>query len=163
MTNCITTHKDQGDIAKGNLGIGNRNPYLKYSEWDWSMDPDGLKYALHDVYGRYRIPVFVIENGLGAIDELTEDGKVHDPYRVDYLRDHIAAMREAVDEGVDVMGYTTWGSIDIVSASSGQVSKRYGFIYVDVDDAGNGTFARYKKDSFDWYKKVIASNGENLE
>ncbi|OCN06189.1 hypothetical protein A4S06_00300 [Erysipelotrichaceae bacterium MTC7] len=162
MTNCVTTHKDEVQMAKGNLSIGHRNPYLKYSEWDWSMDPDGLKYALHDVYGRYQIPVFIIENGLGAIDEVTADKKVHDNYRIDYLKKHIKSMKEAIEEGVDVMGYTTWGSIDIVSVSSGQMSKRYGFIYVDMDDEGNGTFDRYRKDSFYWYKKVIESNGEDL-
>lgn len=163
MTNCITTHKEETEMSKGNLSIGHRNPYLKYSEWDWSMDPDGLKYALHELYGRYQLPLFIIENGLGAIDEVSEDFKIHDQYRIEYLRDHIASMKEAVEEGVDVMGYTTWGSIDVVSASSGQMSKRYGFIYVDMDDEGNGTFDRYKKDSFYWYKKVIETNGEDLK
>lgn len=162
MSNCITTHKEKENLAKGNLSIGNRNPYLKYSEWDWAMDPDGLKYVLHELYGRYQVPLLIIENGLGAKDVITEDHKIHDGYRIKYLRNHIISMKEAIDEGVDVMGYTTWSAIDLVSASSGQITKRYGFIYVDMDDDGNGTFNRYKKDSFYWYKKVIESNGEDL-
>lgn len=162
MTNCVTTHENESQMAKGNLSIGHRNPYLKYSEWDWSMDPDGLKYALHELYGRYNTPLFIVENGLGATDILTDEKQVHDDYRIDYLRQHISSMKEAVEEGVDLMGYTTWGSIDIVSVSSGEMSKRYGFIYVDVDDKGKGTFNRYPKDSFYWYKKVIESNGEEI-
>jgi 6-phospho-beta-glucosidase len=162
-TNCFTTHKDELEAVGGNMIYGIKNPYLKYSEWGWSMDPDGLKYALHEIYGRYDIPLFIIENGLGAKDILTEDNHIHDPYRIEYLRSHIQAMKEAVEEGVDLFGYTTWGCIDLVAASTGQVSKRYGFIYVDVDDEGNGTFNRYRKDSFYWYKKVIETNGECLE
>ena len=149
-------------MAKGNLSIGNRNPYLQYSEWDWAMDPDGLKYVLHELYGRYQMPLLIIENGLGATDVLTNDYKIHDVYRIDYLRQHINSMKQAITEGVNVIGYTTWSAIDLVSASSGQITKRYGFIYVDMDDEGNGTFNRYKKDSFYWYKKVIESNGEDL-
>lgn len=162
MSNCITVHKVDEDMAKGNLSIGNRNPYLQYSEWDWAMDPDGLKYVLHELYGRYQMPLLIIENGLGATDVLTNDYKIHDVYRIDYLRQHINSMKQAITEGVNVIGYTTWSAIDLVSASSGQITKRYGFIYVDMDDEGNGTFNRYKKDSFYWYKKVIESNGEDL-
>lgn len=141
---------------------GVRNPYLKLTEWDWPIDPVGLRYTLNKVYDRYRVPVFISENGLGAVDHL-ENGKVHDPYRIAYLRDHIQEMEKAVEDGVDLFGYTPWGCIDLVSVSTGEMKKRYGFIYVDVDDFGNGSYKRYQKDSFYWYKKVIASNGENLD
>lgn len=117
---------------------------------------------MHLIYDRYQVPLFDVENGLGAEDVLEADGTVHDQYRIDYLRAHIAAMKEAVEEGVDLFGYTTWGGLDLVAASTGEVSKRYGFIYVDVDDKGQGTYNRYRKDSFYWYKKVCESNGEIL-
>ncbi|MFV0480178.1 MAG: family 1 glycosylhydrolase, partial [Anaerorhabdus sp.] len=120
--------------------------------------------ALGMFYERYQLPLMIVENGLGAYDVLTEDKKVHDDYRAEYHRQHIVEMKKAVDlDGVDLLGYTTWGCIDIVSVGTGEMKKRYGFIYVDVDDEGKGTFARYKKDSFDWYKKVIATNGEDLK
>lgn len=162
FTNVITTHEEDLEAAGGNLIGGIKNPYLTVSDWGWAKDPDGLKYFLHEIYDRYQIPLFLVENGLGAKDTLEEDGSVHDPYRIEYLRDHIRAMSEAVSEGVNLIGYTTWGSIDIVSAGTGEIRKRYGFIYVDVDDDGNGTFNRYRKDSFWWYKKCIASNGDDL-
>ena len=114
------------------------------------------------VYDRYQIPLMIVENGLGAVDEVEADGSIHDPYRIDYLRRHIEQMDEAIADGVDLMGYTMWGCIDLVSASTGEMKKRYGFIYVDKDNDGNGTLARSRKDSFHWYKKVIASNGEDL-
>ena len=139
-----------------------KNPYLKISEWGWPVDPVGLRITLEKIYDRYQKPIFVVENGLGAKDVL-EDGKVHDSYRIDYLRQHITAMKEAVEDGVDLLGYTSWGCIDLVSAGTSEMSKRYGYIYVDLDDQGNGTGERIRKDSFYWYKKVIASNGENLE
>lgn len=165
QTMCTTTQKNAKG-ANGNLMVNAfgtaENPYLKKSEWGWAVDPEGLRYTLNELYGRYQIPMMVVENGLGAKDVLTEDHTVHDAYRIEYLRQHIAALAEAIDDGVDVMGYTPWGCIDLVSGGTGQMSKRYGFIYVDVDDEGNGTFDRYKKDSFNWYKKVIASNGEDL-
>lgn len=148
--------------TSGNIMGGVRNPYLKLTEWDWPIDPVGLRYTLNKVYDRYRVPVFISENGLGAVDHL-ENGKVHDPYRIAYLRDHIQEMEKAVEDGVDLFGYTPWGCIDLVSVSTGEMKKRYGFIYVDVDDFGNGSYKRYQKDSFYWYKKVIASNGENLD
>ena len=148
--------------TSGNIMGGVRNPYLKLTEWDWPIDPVGLRYTLNKVYDRYRVPVFISENGLGAVDHL-ENGKVHDPYRIAYLRDHIQEMEKAVEDGVDMFGYTPWGCIDLVSVSTGEMKKRYGFIYVDVDDFGNGSYKRYQKDSFYWYKKVIASNGENLD
>lgn len=161
-TNCVTTHKDVEDSVLGNISIGKQNPYLSASDWGWQIDPTGLKYYLHELYDRYQMPLLIVENGMGAYDKLEEDGSVHDPYHVEYMRAHIVKMKEAVEEGVDLIGYTMWSCIDLCAASTGEVSKRYGFIYVDVDDQGNGTFKRYKKDSFDWYKKVIASNGEDL-
>jgi 6-phospho-beta-glucosidase len=145
----------------GNTVLGVKNPYLKASDWGWQVDPEGLKISLIELYDRYKKPLFIVENGFGAVDAF-EDGTVHDPYRVEYFREHFKAMIEAVDEGVDLMGYTSWAPIDLISASSNQMSKRYGFIYVDQDDMGNGTLKRYRKDSFWWYQKVIASNGEEL-
>lgn len=160
QSNIVTTHKSE-DTVKGNFAAGAKNPYLNYSEWGWSTDPTGLQWYLEVMYDRYRLPLMVVENGLGAVDKL-EDGKIHDPYRIDYLRQHIEAMKKAIADGVDLRGYTTWGCIDLVSAGTGQMSKRYGFIYVDRDDEGNGTLKRIPKDSFYWYKKVIASNGDDL-
>ena len=161
MSNCVTTHEEASTV-EGNLLGGIANPYLKASEWGWQIDPAGLRYTLNEIYARYRIPLMVVENGLGARDERSADGKFHDSYRIDYLRRHIAEMREAVKDGVDLMGYTPWGCIDLVSASTGEMAKRYGFIYVNKFDDGSGDLSREKKDSFYWYKKVIASNGEDL-
>lgn len=160
-TNCVTTH-DDAEQSSGNLSMGARNPYLQASDWDWQIDPEGLKTALHELYDRYQMPLLIVENGMGAHDTLEVDGSIHDPYHVEYMRAHIAKMREAVEEGVDLMGYTMWSCIDLCAASTGEVSKRYGFVYVDVNDDGTGTFARYKKDSFDWYRRVIETNGEEL-
>ncbi len=149
--------------TEGNVFATLKNPYLKASEWGWQIDPLGLRITLNSIYDRYQKPLFIVENGLGAKDEFV-NGTVEDDYRIDYLRDHIKAMRDAVEiDGVDLLGYTTWGCIDLVAASTGEMSKRYGFIYVDRDDQGNGTNNRYKKKSFDWYKKVIATNGEDLD
>ena len=139
-----------------------KNPYLRASDWGWTIDPMGLRIALNELYDRYHLPCFITENGLGAFDQLEDDGSIHDIYRINYLREHIEAMRAAIDDGVELMGYTPWGCIDLVSMGDVQMSKRYGFIYVDADDFGQGTYRRYKKDSFDWYKKVIASNGRDL-
>jgi len=140
-----------------------RNEFVKASDWGWQIDPLGLRYSLNWFNERYEKPLFIVENGFGAIDVLEEDKSVHDPYRVDYLRAHIEAMKDAVEyDGVNLLGYTPWGFIDIVSFGTGEMKKRYGFIYVDKDNDGKGTLARYKKDSFDWYKQVIASNGEDL-
>lgn len=162
MSNCITTTA-QKEVTNGNLVLGVKNPYLNASDWGWQIDPIGLRYTLNVLYDRYQKPLFIAENGLGAFDTLEADGSIHDPYRIDYLRAHIEQMKRAVEEdGVDLMGYTPWGCIDIVSASTGEMAKRYGFVYVDADDSGNGTFKRYKKDSFYWYKKVIETNGEEL-
>lgn len=161
MSNCIAKNPEEA-AAAGNLMGGIKNPYLEASEWGWQIDPKGLRYTLNEIYARYQIPMMVVENGLGAKDVIDEDGKIHDSYRIDYLRKHIAEMKEAVKDGVDLIGYTPWGCIDLVSASTGEMAKRYGFIYVEKYDDGSGTLARRKKDSFDWYKSVIASNGENL-
>ncbi|HEV7951061.1 MAG TPA: family 1 glycosylhydrolase [Glaciihabitans sp.] len=146
----------------GNLFSTIKNPYLDVTEWGWQLDPTGLRYALRDMWNRYQVPLFVVENGLGARDTLTLDGRVHDDYRIAYTRDHLTAVREAVLDGVNLLGYTTWGAMDIISASTSEVSKRYGFIYVDQEDDGSGTQDRYRKDSFFWYQKVIASNGADL-
>ena len=149
-------------ISGGNMMRGPGNPYLDSSAWGWTIDPDGLWYFLNELYDRYQKPLMIVENGLGAEDKLEADGAVHDPYRIDYLRSHIQAMIGAVEDGVELMGYTMWGCTDLVSASTGEMHKRYGFVYVDKDNDGNGDLKRYRKDSFYWYKKVIASNGEDL-
>ncbi|WP_413476618.1 glycoside hydrolase family 1 protein [Latilactobacillus fuchuensis] len=148
--------------ASGNLIGGVKNPFLKASDWGWQIDPIGLRIALNELYDRYQKPLFIVENGLGAVDQIDDQHQVNDDYRIDYLREHIQAMAGAIDDGVDLMGYTPWGCIDLVSASTGQMSKRYGFIYVDLDDAGHGTLDRYRKKSFGWYQTVIKSNGEQL-
>lgn len=142
---------------------GYQNPYLKESEWGWTVDPKGLRYSLNLFYDRYQIPVMVVENGFGAVDVLEENGEIHDDYRIEYFREHLKELKKAVEiDGIPVMGYTTWGCIDLISAGTGEMKKRYGFIYVDMDDRGNGSGKRYKKDSFEWYKKVLESNGECL-
>lgn len=162
MSTIVTTH-EVDEMVGGNFSAGAKNPYLEYSDWGWATDALGLKYYLEMIYDRYEKPIMVVENGLGALDKVEEDGSIHDPYRVDYLRKHIEEMGEAIENGVDLIGYTTWGCIDLVSAGTGEMRKRYGFIYVDMDDEGKGTMARSRKDSFYWYKKVIESNGENLD
>lgn len=150
------------EMTAGNTVVGGKNPYLETTPWGWSIDPVGLRISLIELYDRYQKPLFVVENGMGTNDTLEADGSVHDDYRLKYFREHIKAMKQAVDAGVDLMGYTSWGPIDLVSASTSQMSKRYGFIYVDLDDEGHGTGKRYKKDSFNWYQQVIATNGEKL-
>lgn len=146
----------------GNTVLGVKNPYLESSEWGWQTDPIGLRYSLIEMYDRYKKPIFVVENGLGARDTVEADGSIHDSYRIEYFRRHFIEMAKAIDDGVEMLGYTSWGPIDIISASGNQMSKRYGFIYVDQDDYGKGTLNRSRKDSFHWYKDVIATNGENL-
>lgn len=161
MSNCTSADPNQQQTS-GNITGGAKNPYLESSEWGWQIDPKGLRWTLNEIYDRYRIPLMVVENGLGAKDVLESDGSIHDSYRIDYLRKHIEQMGEAVADGVDLMGYTPWGCIDLVSASTGEMAKRYGFIYVEKYDDGTGTLARRRKDSFAWYKKVIATNGSDL-
>lgn len=162
----VSTTDEGWEKTNGNLVIASKNPYLESSEWGWQKDPTGLRITLNQLYDRYHKPIFIAENGLGATDVLEHDENgapvVHDPYRIDYLRSHVEAMRDAIEDGVDLFGYTMWGIIDLVSCGSEEMTKRYGVIYVDADDAGQGTFDRCKKDSFYWYQKCIASNGEDL-
>ena len=154
------------ESGEGNLIGGIPNPYLKASQWGWQIDPVGLRIVLNQFYDRYQKPLFIVENGLGAIDELVRDENgqltVEDDYRIDYMKQHLIQVGRAIQDGVEVMGYTSWGCIDLVSASMSEMSKRYGFVYVDADDYGNGTYERYRKKSFYWYQKVIATNGEEL-
>ena len=153
----------KGD-EKDNIMKDIKNPELKQTDWGWTVDPLGLRITLNDIYDRYQKPMFIVENGLGAYDKVDKNGYVEDDYRIDYLRKHIKNMKDAVEiDGVDLLGFTTWGPIDLVSAGTGEMTKRYGFIYVDRDDFGNGTLKRSRKKSFYWYKKVIESNGEDLE
>ena len=150
--------------TEGNVFATLKNPYLKASEWGWQIDPLGLRITMNSLYDRYQKPLFIVENGLGAVDIPDENGYVEDDYRIEYLREHIKAMIDAVElDGVDLLGYTSWGCIDLVSAGTGEMKKRYGFIYVDKDNDGSGTLKRSKKKSFEWYKKVIASNGKDLD
>lgn len=164
-SNVLTTHEADAK-ASGNVTAGGvKNPYLESNAWGWAQtDPDVLRIALNDLWDRYHKPLWVVENGLGSADTLEKDGSVHDDYRINYLRDQIKSMRDAVTiDGVDLMGYTTWSAIDLVSNGTGEMKKRYGFVYVDRDGRGHGSLKRYPKDSFYWYKKVIASNGEDLD
>ncbi len=162
MTNCIGFDSN-ADKVSGNLLEGLKNPYLQASEYGWQIDPDGLRYVLNEFYDRWQIPLMIVENGLGAKDEFI-NGKIHDAYRIEYLRRHIEVLGKTIEEdGVDVIGYMPWSATDLIALSTGNIEKRYGFIYVDADNEGNGTYNRYKKDSFYWYKKVIASNGEDLD
>ena len=162
---CTAAHPETvGAQQTTNAAFTLRNPHLKASEWGWQIDPLGLRIVLNALYDRYQKPLFIVENGLGARDTLEPDKTVHDPYRIAYLRAHIQAMEQAVNEdGVELLGYTSWGPIDLVAASTGEMSKRYGFIYVDMDDKGQGSKARYRKDSFYWYQRVIASDGTALD
>ena len=161
MSSCQTA-KDM-ESGEGNILGGVPNPYLKASQWGWQIDPQGLRYTLNELSDRYQKPLMIVENGLGAKDVVEKDGSIHDTYRIDYLRKHIEQMKLAVEDGVDLMGYTPWGCIDLISASTGEMAKRYGMVYVNRYDDGTGDFARMKKDSFYWYQKVIASNGEDLD
>ena len=161
-TGCVSTD-DSVNKTTGNLVFGAANPYLKTSEWGWQIDPTGLRCFLNEIYDRYQKPIMVVENGLGQSDVLNADGTVHDDYRIEYIREHIKAMSEAIEDGVELWGYTPWGCIDVVAASTGEMAKRYGFIYVDYQDDGTGSGDRYRKDSFYWYKNVIKTNGKNLE
>ena len=160
----VAAYNKSTDTVGGNMFRGERNPYLKMTDWGWQIDPMGLRLALNQLYDRYQKPVFIVENGMGAVDHVEEDGSIHDDYRIAYLRSHIEAFEAAVEEdGVDLMGYTPWGCIDLISAGTGEMKKRYGFIYVDRGNDGSGTLKRSKKDSFYWYKKVIESNGTQLD
>ena len=155
---CVGSEEDKAK-DKGNGTTGLMNPYLKASEWGWTIDPMGLRWVLNKLYDRYQIPIMVVENGLGAIDKVSDDGEIHDQYRIDYVDQHVKAMRQALKDGVNLIGYTYWGCTDVVSASTGEFKKRYGFIFVNKFDNGSGDFSRKKKDSFYWYKNLIAHNG----
>lgn len=163
MSGTVTTLDEKGDLITDYPKTKwLRNPHVEESDWGWQIDPVGLRYILNILDQRYHLPLFIVENGFGAYDSV-ENNQVHDQYRIDYLHAHIAEMKKAVlEDGVNLLGYTPWGIIDIVSFGSGEMEKRYGMIYVDKDNAGQGTLTRLKKDSFNWYQSVIASNGENI-
>jgi 6-phospho-beta-glucosidase len=161
MSNCVTTEKGH-ETTTGNLLSGVRNPYLATSEWGWQIDPKGLRYTLNKIYDRYKLPIFIVENGLGANDVPDALGNIQDDYRISYLRDHIIEIEHALADQIEILGYTMWSAFDLVSSSTGELSKRYGFIYIDQDNDGNGTLERRKKKSFNWYKKVIETNGAQL-
>ena len=146
-----------------NVISGDPNPYLESTPWGWPVDPIGLRYVLNEFYDRYQKPLFIVENGLGAVDTIEADGSVQDDYRISFLRDHLREMMKAMcQDGVELLGYTMWAPIDLVSLSTGEMKKRYGWIYVDMDDKGNGTLERRKKKSYDWMRQVIATQGESL-
>ncbi|MFM5093226.1 6-phospho-beta-glucosidase [Aeromonas rivipollensis] len=159
---CASADMNQDNTSAANVVKSLRNPHIQQSQWGWGIDPLGLRITMNSLYDRYQKPLFLVENGLGAMDEINADGEIEDDYRIDYLRAHISAMGDAIADGVPLLGYTSWGCIDLVSASTGEMSKRYGFVHVDRDDAGRGTLARRRKKSFWWYRQVIASNGEDL-
>ncbi|MFW5392037.1 6-phospho-beta-glucosidase [Yersinia sp. 2544 StPb PI] len=163
MSGCVTADEELNRKARGNILSMVQNPHLASSEWGWQIDPDGLRILLNELWDRYQKPLFIVENGLGAKDKPDVNGHIEDDYRIEYLNDHLVQVGEAIEDGVEVMGYTSWGPIDLVSASKAELSKRYGFIYVDRDDSGNGTLERRRKKSFYWYRDVIQSNGEALK
>jgi 6-phospho-beta-glucosidase len=166
MSYCATADEKLNIQERGNVKSAVRNPYLEASDWGWQIDPKGLRFALNQFYDRYQLPLFIVENGLGAMDELIADGNgsytVNDDYRINYHRAHLQQVLEAINDGVELLGYTSWAPIDMVSNSVSEMKKRYGFIYVDKHNDGNGTLERYKKKSFEWYKEVISSNGDSL-
>src|SRR5471032_2219844 len=159
---CASADMNDNNSSAANIVKSLKNPHIQASEWGWGIDPLGLRITMNMMYDRYQKPLFLVENGLGAKDEINAQGDIEDDYRISYLREHILAMREAIEDGIPVIGYTSWGCIDLVSASTGEMSKRYGFVYVDRDDAGNGMLERKRKKSFYWYQNVIASNGRDL-
>lgn len=166
-SSCVSADPNAGEPTRSNLTRNlKRNPYSQSSEWGWQIDPQGLRFTLNKLYDRYQKPLFIVENGLGANDTLVDDGQggrtVKDDYRIEYMRQHLQQIGETLKDGVEIMGYTSWGCIDLISCSTAEIDKRYGFIYVDLNSDGTGTLERYKKKSFEWYKQVIASNGEVL-
>ena len=159
----VATTDPNAEKTGGNQFITFKNPNLVVSEWGWAIDPLGLRISLNQIYDKFHLPMMIVENGFGAVDTIEEDGSINDDYRISYFREHIKAMKDAIEiDGVDLIGYTPWGCIDLVSAGTGEMKKRYGFIYVDMDDTGHGTLERKRKKSFYWYQKVIKSNGEEL-
>lgn len=163
MSITMSAHPEEYPESDGNHFKGIKNPFVKASQWGWEVDPLGLRYSLNVLYDRYKLPLFIVENGFGSIDQINDDGEIMDDERISYLNDHLKAVIDAIDDGVEVIGYCSWGPIDLVSAGTGEMKKRYGFIYVDKDDQGNGTLERKKKKSFDWYQEVISTNGESLK
>jgi len=163
MTGCVTTDPEQNQAARANILNMVPNPHLASSEWGWQIDPVGLRYLMNELYDRYQKPLFIVENGLGAREKVEADGSINDDYRIQYINDHLVQVREAIADGVEVMGYTSWGPIDLVSASKAEFSKRYGFIYVDCDDQGQGTLERRRKKSFYWYADIIKHHGATLK
>lgn len=159
---CVASTLEGKDINDGNVVRSVKNPYLKTSQWGWAIDPLGLRITMNQLYDRYQKPLFIVENGLGAKDTIDSDGNINDDYRIEYLKQHILSMHDAMQDGVPLIGYITWSAIDLVAASTGEMSKRYGFIYVDKDNQGNGTLKRLRKKSFYWYKQVIETNGQCL-
>lgn len=157
---CASADPMQKEV--GNIIDSVPNPYLEKSQWGWLIDPKGLRILLNFLYDRYQKPLFIVENGLGARDEINENGDIEDDYRIAYLNDHLVQAREAMADGVELLGFTSWGPIDLVANSTAQMSKRYGFIYVDRHDDGTGTLVRKRKKSFAWYKQVISSRGQSL-
>ena len=163
MSNVYSDRMEDIKVSAGGILKTMENPYLKATKWGWAIDPMGLRISLNRLYDRYQVPLMIVENGFGAYDKFEEDGMIYDDDRIAYLKAHIEAMKQAVlEDGVEVIGYTPWGPIDLVSASTGEMEKRYGFVYVDRDNCGNGDWHREKKKSFYWYRKVIESNGEEL-
>ncbi|MCY3025275.1 glycoside hydrolase family 1 protein [Aerococcus loyolae] len=163
MSSITDIYGDKDAMVVGNQMKITQNPHLKVSEWGWPIDPEGLRISLSKIYDRYQVPLFIVENGLGAYDTVNEDGTIDDDYRINYLKQHINEMHKAIElDGVELLGYTPWGCIDLVSAGTGEMDKRYGFIYVNLDNQGNGDLSRSKKKSFEWYKSVINSNGSNI-
>ena len=162
MTHTTSSDHDNASEVAGAFDSPIKNPHLELTEWDWPIDPIGLRITFNKLYDRYNVPLFLVENGLGAHDTLNEDGSVNDQYRIDYIEEHVKQMYEAIEDGVEIMGYTTWGCIDLISCGTSQMSKRYGFIYVDQDDEGNGDLKRYRKDSFYWYKDLIKNDAANI-
>lgn len=163
MSGCVTADKEMVQKLRGNILDMVPNPHLASSEWGWQIDPLGLRTLLNLLWDRYQKPLFIVENGLGAKDMPDASGNIHDDYRISYLNDHLVQVREAIEDGVEVLGYTSWGPIDLVSASKAEVTKRYGFIYVDIHPDGSGTLDRSRKASFCWYRDVIHSNGATLK
>ena len=164
MSKAVTTLAEpSGEPVKGLTSAAIvANPYVAASDWGWQIDPVGLRYTLNLIYERYGLPLFIVENGFGAYDQVSADGQIHDPYRIEYLTQHINEMKKAIlEDGVDVIGYTPWGIIDLVSFGTGEMEKRYGMIYVDRNNQGEGTLERKKKDSFAWYQQLIATNAKN--
>ncbi len=163
ISSTVIADKNAPDILNSGFSGTVRNPYIEISDWGWQIDAVGLRYSLNLLYERYQKPIFIVENGFGAYDTISENGYIDDNYRIEYLRKHISQMKKAVElDDVEILGYTIWGCIDVISFGTGEMKKRYGMIYVDQDDEGNGSLKRIRKKSFNWYKNVIAGNGKEL-